>query len=523
MPASSSVSSLLNDDDQSAYPSVYTLNGLVHVDERHSLDNHHRCYSPCRISKFSFSAAFDPPTGRTTISSLSSACRPKASAHSHRRSLVDPAILCDEMTAFETRELSSPPGQTDSKSSSFHSSSLSDAESSLSDITHFEDISLDKEIHTRRTPCSHDTAKPTSSTMNGAPKSASAAGSLRELTLGDRRQSTPNLHGSSRAPIGFGSGQGLALPRGVDGRRSFNISSRNSLARRAMSNHSRSRSPSPSAPSFPPMLPKSVTISLAPDWNAARPSLKSAPARRGSWALNRKTAKELEKEYDDLDEDLPEDANLWNVPLSPRPPTSEKMMSPANYPFSASPEMGSPLGPPSRKPSVVIPPTPRGIPAGNASPALSDTLGSPPSSPMKPKYPRGMSTGTMPDRHPLAKSRAKSWTVAMSELSEEAKDLTAALESLAETSGRQREEDIQRGNLSQRPSMDTRARTTTSVELPPLRKNNVMIDPLPISKEKEKVLSRTRPSWLPPKSQKEEKKHLKEYQRMMELSLQAGR
>ena len=48
-----------------------------------------------------------------------------------------------------------------------------------------------------------------------------------------------------------------------------------------------------------------------------------------------------------------------------------------------------------------------------------------------------------------------------------------------------------------------------------------MIDPLPISKEKEKVLTRTRPSWLPPKDPKEEKRHLKEYQRMMAASMEA--
>lgn len=60
------------------------------------------------------------------------------------------------------------------------------------------------------------------------------------------------------------------------------------------------------------------------------------------------------------------------------------------------------------------------------------------------------------------------------------------------------------------------------IELPPLQRPNIMIDPLPISKEKEKVLSRTRPSWLPPKDQKEEKKHLKEYKRMMALSREAG-
>jgi hypothetical protein len=50
-----------------------------------------------------------------------------------------------------------------------------------------------------------------------------------------------------------------------------------------------------------------------------------------------------------------------------------------------------------------------------------------------------------------------------------------------------------------------------------------MIDPLPISKEKEAVLSRTRPSWLPPKDPAEERRHLKEYQKMMAQSLEAER
>lgn len=58
-------------------------------------------------------------------------------------------------------------------------------------------------------------------------------------------------------------------------------------------------------------------------------------------------------------------------------------------------------------------------------------------------------------------------------------------------------------------------------ELPPLRRTNIMIDPLPISKEKEAVLSRTRPSWLPPKNPSEERRHLREYQRMMASALEA--
>lgn len=110
----------------------------------------------------------------------------------------------------------------------------------------------------------------------------------------------------------------------------------------------------------------------------------------------------------------------------------------------------------------------------------------------------------------------------MSELSHEARSLTEALENHVDQSEKSHEEAIQSGSASARPSIEKKSRSKTSVELPPLRLNNVMIDPLPISKEKEKVLSRTRPSWLPPKNQKEEKKHLKEYQRMMELSLEAG-
>jgi len=128
----------------------------------------------------------------------------------------------------------------------------------------------------------------------------------------------------------------------------------------------------------------------------------------------------------------------------------------------------------------------------------------------------------MPDDLAFPKTRAKSWNVALSELSEEAKFLTEALENHAGETENRQQEALQSGRSSTRPSMEKLTKAKTSVELPPLRTNNVMIDPLPISKEKEKVLSRTRPSWLPPKNKKEEKKHLKEYQRMMELSLGAG-
>jgi hypothetical protein len=111
----------------------------------------------------------------------------------------------------------------------------------------------------------------------------------------------------------------------------------------------------------------------------------------------------------------------------------------------------------------------------------------------------------------------------MSELSEEAKILTEALEFHADSSERKREENVQDGKSSRSSSSEQSKRKSNSmIELPPLQRSNIMIDPLPISKEKEKVLSRTRPSWLPPKDQKEEKKHLKEYKRMMAMSREAG-
>lgn len=110
----------------------------------------------------------------------------------------------------------------------------------------------------------------------------------------------------------------------------------------------------------------------------------------------------------------------------------------------------------------------------------------------------------------------------MAELSEETKVLTQTLEHHADDVGRKREERIQSGLSSERSSVESKRLSGGIQDLPPVQKSNVMIDPLPASKEKEKVLSRTRPSWLPPKDPLEEKKHLKEYKRMMTLAKEAG-
>lgn len=111
----------------------------------------------------------------------------------------------------------------------------------------------------------------------------------------------------------------------------------------------------------------------------------------------------------------------------------------------------------------------------------------------------------------------------MFELGAEAKELSEALERHADETLVQTEKRLQ--SKSEAPAPVRRKSSTPSihaVELPPLQVSNGMIDPLPISKEKKAVLSRTRPSWLPPKSREEEKRHLKEYQKMMRRSQEAG-
>jgi hypothetical protein len=107
-------------------------------------------------------------------------------------------------------------------------------------------------------------------------------------------------------------------------------------------------------------------------------------------------------------------------------------------------------------------------------------------------------------------------------LDPDARDITEALEAHREETARKHEDRVQNGGTHTGTSEDKPKIKSSIIELPPLRKGDPLIDPLGISKEKEKVLSRTRPSWLPPKDPKEEKKHLKQYQLMMAHAEAAG-
>ena len=224
----------------------------------------------------------------------------------------------------------------------------------------------------------------------------------------------------------------------------------------------------------------------------------------------RKTAKEIEANYHDSDEDVPDDASLWNVPLSPSLyRTASSAASSANTSTNNSPERPHYLKIATAPRKSASAPRTTPLPSRAFSPVIAST----PASPISLHAPRG-AFGGVAHGPSFGKARAKSWSNVLSDLSEEALSLSQVLDAHAggaptASAG---------GDWPRSP----RRANSAFVELPPVQRGNVMIDPLPISKEKEKVLSRTRPSWLPPKSPKEERRHLKEYQKMVEHSLEAG-
>lgn len=442
--------------------------------------------------------------------------------------------LYDEMTAVAAQPPCSPPGLTgsrSSKSSSLRSSSRSETNAVVYDITNFEDVGLEED-HPSCHPSVDDSDKrpadiPISvNTMTGNSNRNAAGTNRRELTNGATRPPYPDLHRHIRGITTAAPPPPLNPFRRPPGRKGLGSSSAPTLAMTAMSNLTRSRSPSPSyasAPTSNTLIPRRA--SLQPQrFSVEAPTL---PTRRGSWQPSRKTVKELEAEYNDSDEDLPEDASLWNVPLSPRPPTERSSISVAQSAQPSpgtSPERVDPLRSPGGNDAMAPSQSSSLGGAGSAVRAFSVSPGytiSPVS--LKPKFPRGASTGTLPDQLHFSGIRTKTWNVALSELSEEAQYLTEALEAHAGTAEGQRERAVSGAASVSGPSSQKLSRANTiPLELPPLRTSDMMIDPLPISKEKERVLSRTRPSWLPPKDRKEEKKHLKQYQRMMQHSLHAG-
>ncbi|RAL15600.1 putative TBC domain protein [Aspergillus homomorphus CBS 101889] len=392
----------------------------------------------------------------------------------------------------------SPPdltGSKSSKSSSFRSSSQhSGPEALFTDISNFEEVDLQDEAHITymdaKVPFSRTGG--ITQTFPTRMQTKSAVVTTRDLTAAKPSKLTAQTNGTLVQP----------------GRGGHNLKTGNqresTMGKHAplqVSKPRRSRSNSPLRPtSSLGLSPSTHSLSLAP---AAPRTLNRKP----SWQRTRRTLKDLEEEYHDSDEDLPEDASLWNVPISPRP-MQDRAPSRSTSPNGRSPGP-RPLPLSHSASDVTLPKSPSGSRSPTSRSARSKVRSSS----------AGPERGQISPRNP----RAYSYNSMMSDLSEEARIITEALEFHADERERQRGESLQSGLSSLRSSTDSKQGSKTPIELPPLQKSNIMIDPLPISKEKEKVLSRTRPSWLPPKDPLEEKRHLKEYKKMMAQSREADK
>ena len=411
----------------------------------------------------------------------------------------------------------SPPGMTASKSSKSSSlSSLpSDDGSVLADASHFEDIGLDDaQIDPRALSDQHLKAAPN-------PYSPSFSSDLRAVTKRPLSASTPRLQYSrsdsarsatqkrdyaaapkSRPTLPALQSQFRTTPNGrvaslgLSPEPSLGPLPFRTLGRQKSQSSLGRRSPSPNLS----LTPRDTNLMMKP--------------RRSSWQSNRerKTVLQLELECDEDDgDDIPEGLVLDNVPISPRPP-SERSHS----------------RPPSKAPSPERQPKERVRSVGNGTPAIAVAQGSLRSPTWKSDSALSTLSSAASSRvsSPVS-SRAKSWSAALADLNAEAKALTEKLEEHAEEMQHKMQQRSSTGSMptarrSSDPEPKPRVKSAMA-ELPPLRRSNIMIDPLPISKEKEAVLSRTRPSWLPPKDPAEERRHLKEYQKMMAQSLEAER
>ena len=228
--------------------------------------------------------------------------------------------------------------------------------------------------------------------------------------------------------------------------------------------HHRRRNGSPGRPlsTSPRSTTSPILLRTQTDIGPTLP-LRRSPSQQG----RRKSAKEIEAEFDaleDAEDEVPDDAIMTNIPISPRPQNTR-----------------SPSASPDREPS---PPKSAGV---------------------------------------LEFGRARSWDNALSGLTHEVRDLTMKLESHADLLSRRNSADQTIPKLVSanppKPGLHHSKSATWSV--PPVQKGDPLVDPLPASKEKEKHLTRTRPSWLPPKSKREEKKHMKEYKQMMDSFVEA--
>jgi len=442
-----------------------------------------------------------------------SGVKTSVAAKLHVRSLTSSS---DEHTTTMTTTPSapgSPPelsGSRSSKSSSY-SSQFSNADGIASDITNFEDIGLDDD----KLAGGQERAQSDTAALRRFEISKESVYPKENLT-GEKRATLPNLKSPVTEAIPrqdntrMGGGERVpTLKRGFTSPAVYGAAHQASVV-------ARPRSSSPPRRMTTSMSTSSLSAGGVRPHQPALGSSLGLPSRRRSWQPQRKSIVELEAEYHDSDDELPDDASLWNVPVSP-------------YPSGQHSSRSSVRGSPEREAAAY---SPRPIP-------LAHAITAPETSPRPALYSQSLLKKSRPpplrsvslnmslsnpssprSRNPRRNGRTKSWNVAVAELSEEARIISEALEHHAAMVEREQGENLQNGTARQNlDSLPDGGRHYKAIQLPPVQKGN--LDFMPMSKEKEAVLSRTRPSWLPPKDPKEERKHLKQYQRMMAASMQA--
>jgi hypothetical protein len=413
-----------------------------------------------------------------------------------------PAHRMHAMASYELE----PPDLTNSKSSkssSFHSETLSDY-MGPSDLSHFEEINLDDvnggpSVFPLPTSADHrivyearSISSSSLSSIRSTPLAHTAHHSFRDLT--GRKPQYPSLkgpasHAAHQQPQQLVPGK---MRRGFTSPSAPSLQTMNLAAPRRSS---RSPSPSSAHTNAPRTLSRksSRTLDVLPS-----PSINS---RRQSWQdAKRKTVKEREAECDDEDDELPEDAVIWNIPISPRP-AQERSPAPST---SGSPPQPSPIGS-----------------AASAAPSSTRTSPAPRSRVPQPPSPKQAPRTESPPT--LERQRTHTWQDTYGSLDPDAKTMTEKLEEFQVEYERKQEIKRQQPGLARSNSLSEPESKSKKPTLPPIRKSDPLIDPFQPSAEKQKYLSRTRPSWLPPKNPKEEKKHLKEYQRMLARIEEAGK
>ncbi|QIX00072.1 hypothetical protein AMS68_005589 [Peltaster fructicola] len=422
-----------------------------------------------------------------------------------------------DTVAIETAP-NSPPELSYSKSSKSSSSSLRssslDDNDSANESPHFEELSLDE---SENAPIEHviedNNLKPESRPTLRRPQPRSVSSLEAPFKNMMRNSSTNTIPHAYRerklsAPPAVLQDQSVNLPTGRMMRRGFSYSSPH-LAQYA--GQRRTSGPNTQDPASMPTSPlSSATITPRASFEGRQLSPAPSLVKRTSW--QRKSVAQLEAEFNEDDEDVPEEAILENVPISPMPgqrpisrePSPRRRLSPHSPSYTGMHSANVPKN--ARRPSAPPLRSPRS-PHMRRPPPLqhSNTISAFP-----------------PEQQFSYRKKSKSWN---DDLNDEVRQLSIALEEHAERRSVDKRPSAPSSTCSTpRRQSDSKIQTRTStVELPPMQKGNIMIDPLPISKEKEAVLTRTRPSWLPPKSQKEEKKHLREWQQMMARAAQADK